>query len=59
MSPAIRRYPFLENYIRFYFARHMMVKLLVQFFFKKVPFLTNMRCFPIFLDYALEVLKVM
>ena len=30
-SPAIRRYPFLENYKRLYFdARHLVVKLLVQ-----------------------------
>ena len=36
MSPAIRRYPFLDNYKRLYFdARHIVEKLLVHFFFFK------------------------
>ena len=36
MSPGIRRYPFLENYMMLYFdARHVVVKLLIHFFFKK------------------------
>ena len=42
---------FLENYQMLYFdARHVVVKLLVHFFFKKVPFLANIGCCPNFLE---------
>ena len=48
-SPAIRRYPFLENYKRLYFdARHLVVKLLVHFFFKKSTLFGKFRMLPKF-----------
>ena len=49
MSPAIRFYPFLENYKRLYFdARHVVVKLLVHFFFKKSTLFGKYRMLPKF-----------
>ena len=49
MSPAIRCYPFLENYKRLYFdARHVVVKLLVHFFFQKSTLFDKYRMMPKF-----------
>ena len=49
MSLAIRRYPFLENYKRLYFdPRHVVVKLLVHFFFQKSTLFDKYRMLPKF-----------
>ena len=49
MSPGIRRYPFLYNYKRLYFdARHVVVELLVHFFFKKSTLFGKYRMLPKF-----------
>ena len=49
MSPAIRCYPFLENYKRLYFdARHVVVKLLVHFVLKKSSLFGKHRMLPKF-----------
>ena len=49
MSPAIRRFPFLENYKRLYFdARHVVVKLFVHFFLRKSTLFSKYRMLPKF-----------
>ena len=50
MSPAIRRYPFLDNYKRQYFDARHVVKLLVYtpFFFKKSTLFDKYRMLPKF-----------
>ena len=49
MSPAIRRYPFLDNYKRLYFDARHVVKLLVHlFFFQKSTLFDKYRMLPKF-----------